>query len=41
MSQSIQEWAKKNCGRQNLKIFTWSILEYFVLYNNVNLRHFD
>ena len=32
MGQSIQEWPSKICGRQSVKNFTWSILEYFVPY---------
>ena len=30
--QSIEEWTKKNWGRQTLKNFNWSILECFVSY---------
>ena len=30
--QSIEEWTKKNWGRQTLKNFNWSILECFVPY---------
>ena len=28
----FKNWPSKICGRQPLKKFTWSILEYFVLY---------
>ena len=30
LGQSIQNGLNKICGRQALKNFTWSILEYFV-----------
>ena len=33
MGQSIQESTSKICGRQPLKKFTWSILEYLVSNN--------
>ena len=32
MGQNIQEWTKWNLWKTALKYFTWSILEYFVLW---------
>ena len=35
MTQSIQEWTKKICGKQPSKNFTWSIFEYFLPNNSI------
>ena len=39
MGQSFKNAPNKICGRQPLKNFTWSILEYFVPYTHIVTLH--